>query len=330
MLARGNWRRVAKFAIRFSNTRALCTSHRLCQSLSFAEDTHTHVAQEWREMRAWSKGKEENEFAMEQQFGSFAVDYDKHRPNYPAAMFDRLIQLAIGKSKKLQDTQLVRALDVGTGTGKVAIPLLSHGLHVTATDSDQLMLDILMKSQEASNPEFRRNLECVQCRGESLDVPDNSQDLVTVFQAFHWMNAKEALAEFDRVLKPNGILAIGWNDRDITEPWVADMEAMFERFNPTYSRDMKQSDLWASVIANKKLAQVHRKVPEKYFHHVRYQSVEDVLQLCHTFSYVKNSLSPAKLSSFDEEMRARLKAEFRGKQEIILPYISKVYIYRKI
>jgi SAM-dependent methyltransferase len=38
-------------------------------------------------------------------------------------------------------------------------------------------------------------------------------DLVTAGQAFHWFDAARALPEFDRILRPNGWLALVWNVR---------------------------------------------------------------------------------------------------------------------
>jgi SAM-dependent methyltransferase len=53
---------------------------------------------------------------------------------------------------------------------------------------------------------------------ERLPVADASADAVTVAQAFHWFANDAALAEFARVLRPEGRVAIVWNTRDLTQP----------------------------------------------------------------------------------------------------------------
>ena len=52
------------------------------------------------------------------------------------------------------------------------------------------------------------------------------------------------MASFARALAPNGTLALVWNDRDLSVPWVADLESAIEAANPEYHRDLKQNLQW--------------------------------------------------------------------------------------
>ena len=49
---------------------------------------------------------------------------------------------------------------------------------------------------------------------EATGLATASQDLVTCFQAFHWFRPRESVAEFRRVLRAGGRLALVWNVRD--------------------------------------------------------------------------------------------------------------------
>lgn len=39
--------------------------------------------------------------------------------------------------------------------------------------------------------------------------------MLTCFQAFHWFNLKPTIAEFSRILKPKGKIALVWKDRHV-------------------------------------------------------------------------------------------------------------------
>jgi SAM-dependent methyltransferase len=48
-----------------------------------------------------------------------------------------------------------------------------------------------------------------------------SVDIVLCAQSFHWFHTREAIAEFSRIVKPSGRLAIMWNRRSATDPLTA-------------------------------------------------------------------------------------------------------------
>src|SRR5262249_34844668 len=57
--------------------------------------------------------------------------------------------------------------------------------------------------------------------GESTGLPDGAAACVLAAQAFHWFDAPVALAEFRRVLRPGGWVALVWNERDESDPFTA-------------------------------------------------------------------------------------------------------------
>ena len=82
---------------------------------------------------------------------------------------------------------------------------------------------------------------------ETIPLDDGSVDVVTVAQAFHWFDAPAALTEIARVLRPDGRLAILWNERDESTAWVAEMSRIIRWHERTVSR--YQHTDWAEVVA---------------------------------------------------------------------------------
>ena len=63
----------------------------------------------------------------------------------------------------------------------------------------------------------------VGATAEHVPLVDASVDAVVVAQAFHWFDPPTALAEIARVLRPAGWLALIWNERDESDPMVAEL-----------------------------------------------------------------------------------------------------------
>ncbi|MEH2325582.1 MAG: methyltransferase domain-containing protein [Nostoc sp.] len=132
------------------------------------------------------------------RFSDRVEDYVKYRPSYPADAIDIILE-GLGES-----SQLVAA-DIGAGTGIASRLLAQRGVNVIAIEPNAAM-----RKAAKSNPliEFRDGT------AELTQLSDNSVDLVTCFQAFHWFNPEPTLLEFQRILKPSARLAVVWNNRD--------------------------------------------------------------------------------------------------------------------
>lgn len=131
------------------------------------------------------------------RFSNCAENYAKYRPSYPTEAIDCILQ-------GLNTNQTI-AVDIGAGTGISSRLLADRGIRVIAIEPNAAM-----KQAAESHP-------LVQWRdgsAENTKLLNNAVDLVTCFQAFHWFNPKPTLKEFVRILKPGGILAAIWNNRD--------------------------------------------------------------------------------------------------------------------
>jgi SAM-dependent methyltransferase len=130
-------------------------------------------------------------------FGRTAEDYDRHRPGFPDSFF-------IGLEAKGWIAPNQRALDLGTGTGAMALGLAARGLHVAALDrSKELLLVLERRAKE-------RSLQVRIIEGVAEDTCEAaaSYDLICAAQAWWWFDPKRTLAEAHRLLVPGGRVLI--------------------------------------------------------------------------------------------------------------------------
>jgi SAM-dependent methyltransferase len=143
-------------------------------------------------------------------FGSSADAYERGRPGYPSPAVEWL-------GRRLRLRAGVTVVDLAAGTGKLSRPLAATGARVIAIEPLEAM-------RRAVGP----GIEALEGTAEALPLPEESADVVTVGQAFHWFDGEAALAEISRVLRPRGSLALLWNVRRMEDPIHAQIEELIK------------------------------------------------------------------------------------------------------
>jgi SAM-dependent methyltransferase len=139
------------------------------------------------------------------RFTGRVEDYERYRMRYPAAVLGVLRERC-----GLRPEDVVA--DIGAGTGMLAELLLEAGNRVVAVEPNAEM-------RAACERLCGRypHLTVVDAAAEVTGLASGSIDLVTVGRAFHWFDQAKALAEFQRILKPGGWVALISNRRSHDE-----------------------------------------------------------------------------------------------------------------
>jgi ubiquinone/menaquinone biosynthesis C-methylase UbiE len=109
---------------------------------------------------------------------------------YPRGLYDFILSFVDRKDA---------ALDCATGNGQVARTLAASFRNVCAIDISANQLRHAVKLD---------NIEYSVSRSEQTAFNDNSFDLITVAQAYHWFDGSLFCREAKRVARPGGIIAI--------------------------------------------------------------------------------------------------------------------------
>ncbi len=154
------------------------------------------------------------------RFSDRAADYVKYRPSYPAEAIEAILEGLAPVSldggtncQPMREGGVLRAVDVGAGTGISARLLADRGVHVIAIEPNSAM-------RQAGETPTPRDVPIDWRAGtaEATGLAAGSVDLVLCAQSYHWFEPVAACRELGRILRPGGRLALMWNDADESEP----------------------------------------------------------------------------------------------------------------
>lgn len=131
-------------------------------------------------------------------FTGTARYYDRFRAPYAQGAFDFIV-----KACDLSDR--VRALDLGSGPGTIAIPLSYIVAEVVAVDPDA---DMISEGRRLAVSRRRQNIRWLQSRAEDVSPAAGPFAVATIGQAFHWMDRDEVLRKLAILIADGGRLAL--------------------------------------------------------------------------------------------------------------------------
>lgn len=200
-----------------------------------------------------------------------------------------------------------RVLDVGSGNGAFAAMISRAGHRVCCVDSD---------------PERVRRIASLLPSGlhtvaqaESLPFASESFDVVTVQESLTRFAPGLALAEFARVLRPGGHLAVVFNTRDDTVPWVKRLARLLQAEDPGAMR----GDYGTDTIAALSQSPYFPEVEEKSFRNWIPIDREGLVRMVRSRP-VLAGLDADRLDALLEQVRDLYESSARPPEPLLLPF----------
>lgn len=150
-----------------------------------------------------------------------ASDYAQYRSGYPASFFELARCFGIGHPDQ-------RILDLGAGTGALALQFARQGARVVALDTSKNQLECLQATAQAED----LSVNVLQRHAEKTGLPASSFDVVTASMCWKYFNQGEIAQEVPRLLASGGRLLVSsiiWTSDD---PIAKATDKLLTRLNP--------------------------------------------------------------------------------------------------
>ena len=155
-----------------------------------------------------------------ERFSDRVEPYARYRPRYPNALLNYL-------ASKISPPATVA--DIGSGTGILSDQLLQFGYQVVAVEPNKPMREAAERGLSG-----RQGFRSVDGTAENTNLASFSIDAITCAQSFHWFDRAKCRTEFGRILRPQGLIALIWNERAQRDPLMQQYDKVLTRFVPEY------------------------------------------------------------------------------------------------
>ena len=241
-------------------------------------------------------------------FTNQADSYQRSRPTYPKALIDFLVADADLKSGD-------PVADFGAGTGIFTELLLERGFAVTAIEpNDSMRAKAGAKAASWINGTF-----------ENSGLETASQHWAVAAQAFHWADPEMSLPELRRILKPDSLLTVLWNDRVKAEceivRWTEDA---IRRHVPEFDEAYRIRS-WKEVLESTGDFRFDR---SRSYSHSIVMSRERYLELWKSHNRLNTIAGPDRFARFFQELTDYLAAQ--NSHEFEVRYECKSWSARRV
>lgn len=224
--------------------------------------------------------------------------YAKYRPSIPKEVIDVIIE-------RFDVKPADRILDIGCGTGQVALAMEGRCGEMVCLDPDPKMLIQAKKATRNSKIRFIWIGRCAEDLGK-LKEKLGAFKVATSCRAFHWMNQGQALKDLDDLIEQDGGVAIFgdgvlWSG---DEEWQQAVKGVIQKYlgkerHAGKEKKKEPGELWENMLARSvfRFIKIHD-VPI-----VRSWDVESIIGYIFSTSFAAPHLFGDQLDKFKEETK---------------------------
>jgi SAM-dependent methyltransferase len=249
------------------------------------------------------------------RFSGLAGTYAKYRPSYPAHGIDFILaRCGLGSQSLL--------VDVGCGTGIASRLFAARGINVVGIEPNTEMR-CAAAVEEPDADGIKPTVTYREGRAEATGLEAAIADAVLSAQAFHWFEPVATLAEYHRILKPDGWVILMWNERDEQDPMTAAYGAVIRTATDSAAIEGRRQTRSGDSLLTSPL---FRQTEQVTFHNQQVLDEEGLLGRAFSVSYAPRTVADKKAWS------DRLKSVFhQHKQDgtVVLRYRTSIYLARR-
>lgn len=221
------------------------------------------------------------------QFEDASVARAYHtRPPYPPELFDTLEGLLPAGPRIV--------LDLGCGTGEVAIGLAGRADRIDAVDASEAMLRVARARPGARHPSLR----WTRAAAEAF-VFRGPYSLIVAAESLHWMDWEAVVPRIAATLGVGAFLAVVRGRTLQNVPWSAQLAELIPRYSTNH--EYAPYDLVAELARRGLFREVgrHTTSPVPFR-----QSIDDYVESFHSRNgFSRERMTPAAASAFDDALR---------------------------
>jgi SAM-dependent methyltransferase len=215
------------------------------------------------------------------------------RPPHPPELFASLLSLQPDGRREV--------LDLGCGTGEVALALVGRVDQVDAVDASEAMLRVARARPGAADSRLR----WVHARAEAFEFR-GPYSLVVASESLHWMDWSVVLPRIAASLRAGAFLAIATGRSLDGVPWRAELAKLLDAHST--NRDYRPYDLVDELTRRGLFREVGRHTTRPVGFR---QSVDDYVESVHTRNgFSRERMSPTSAGAFDAALRGLVARSF--------------------